>query len=144
MRRRPPIATRTDTLFPYTTLFRSVQGEAARRGHAVGRVRRTHRQREAAEHGRASGREHRRLRQRLAEAVAVEVADAADALFVGPAEAGVVDVVALEPAGAIGPRTARGREPTGGAGAGHGNAAEGELDPARPADSSASNSHPPQ
>src|SRR3546814_18161254 len=25
MRRRPPISTRTDTLFPYTTLFRSVQ-----------------------------------------------------------------------------------------------------------------------
>src|SRR3546814_4146529 len=26
MRRRPPRATRTDTLFPYTTLFRSVAG----------------------------------------------------------------------------------------------------------------------
>src|SRR3546814_20016847 len=26
MRRRPPISTRTDTLFPYTTLFRSAQG----------------------------------------------------------------------------------------------------------------------
>src|SRR3546814_19235521 len=26
MRRRPPIATRTDTLFPYTTLFRSLTG----------------------------------------------------------------------------------------------------------------------
>src|SRR3546814_18586083 len=25
MRRRPPISTRTDTLFPYTTLFRSVE-----------------------------------------------------------------------------------------------------------------------
>src|SRR3546814_18504892 len=25
MRRRPPISTRTDTLFPYTTLFRSVR-----------------------------------------------------------------------------------------------------------------------
>src|SRR3546814_5138654 len=25
MRRRPPRATRTDTLFPYTTLFRSIQ-----------------------------------------------------------------------------------------------------------------------
>src|SRR3546814_1821449 len=27
MRRRPPISTRTDTLFPYTTLFRSLQSE---------------------------------------------------------------------------------------------------------------------
>src|SRR3546814_5197008 len=26
MRRRPPISTRTDTLFPYTTLFRSTAG----------------------------------------------------------------------------------------------------------------------
>src|SRR3546814_17509303 len=26
MRRRPPRSTRTDTLFPYTTLFRSVRG----------------------------------------------------------------------------------------------------------------------
>src|SRR3546814_4748321 len=26
MRRRPPRSTRTDTLFPYTTLFRSAQG----------------------------------------------------------------------------------------------------------------------
>src|SRR3546814_12877019 len=29
MIRRPPISTRTDTLFPYTTLFRSVQGGAS-------------------------------------------------------------------------------------------------------------------
>src|SRR3546814_7197751 len=29
MRRRPPISTRTDTLFPYTTLFRSVVGDIA-------------------------------------------------------------------------------------------------------------------
>src|SRR3546814_6484269 len=28
MIRRPPRSTRTDTLFPYTTLFRSVQGDA--------------------------------------------------------------------------------------------------------------------
>src|SRR3546814_5337157 len=27
MIRRPPISTRTDTLFPYTTLFRSAQGK---------------------------------------------------------------------------------------------------------------------
>src|SRR3546814_364489 len=31
MIRRPPRSTRTDTLFPYTTLFRSVPGEHARR-----------------------------------------------------------------------------------------------------------------
>src|SRR3546814_1568232 len=29
MRRRPPISTRTDTLFPYTTLFRSRPGDHA-------------------------------------------------------------------------------------------------------------------
>src|SRR3546814_3910261 len=29
MRRRPPRSTRTDTLFPYTTLFRSRRGQAA-------------------------------------------------------------------------------------------------------------------
>src|SRR3546814_8301381 len=29
MIRRPPRSTRTDTLFPYTTLFRSAQGESA-------------------------------------------------------------------------------------------------------------------
>src|SRR3546814_12992836 len=39
MKRRPPRSTRTDTLFPYTTLFRSVQAHAAlggvhRLGHA--------------------------------------------------------------------------------------------------------------
>src|SRR3546814_12699433 len=28
MIRRPPRSTRTDTLFPYTTLFRSIEGEA--------------------------------------------------------------------------------------------------------------------
>src|SRR3546814_3428324 len=31
MLRRPPRSTRTDTLFPYTTLFRSARGAAARR-----------------------------------------------------------------------------------------------------------------
>src|SRR3546814_7315814 len=37
MRRRPPRSTRTDTLFPYTTLFRSRRGAvppAVDRGHA--------------------------------------------------------------------------------------------------------------
>src|SRR3546814_20791154 len=38
MIRRPPRSTRTDTLFPYTTLFRSVDAgaEAARRGEQKG------------------------------------------------------------------------------------------------------------
>src|SRR3546814_9243057 len=34
MIRRPPRSTRTDTLFPYTTLFRSVAGGLDRRGQA--------------------------------------------------------------------------------------------------------------
>src|SRR3546814_3812211 len=33
MIRRPPRSTRTDTLFPYTTLFRSPQGRASLRRH---------------------------------------------------------------------------------------------------------------
>src|SRR3546814_9055803 len=33
MIRRPPISTRTDTLFPYTTLFRSSLGLSLRPGH---------------------------------------------------------------------------------------------------------------
>src|SRR3546814_2356026 len=36
MIRRPPRSTRTDTLFPYTTLFRSQAGEAAFGEEAVG------------------------------------------------------------------------------------------------------------
>src|SRR3546814_10220218 len=35
MIRRPPRSTRTDTLFPYTTLFRSAQRVAAKRGETV-------------------------------------------------------------------------------------------------------------
>src|SRR3546814_15234365 len=35
MIRRPPRSTRTDTLFPYTTLFRSVNMKGAGRGAAV-------------------------------------------------------------------------------------------------------------
>src|SRR3546814_4076429 len=35
MRRRPPRSTRTDTLFPYTTLFRSIPVEAR---HVFGRA----------------------------------------------------------------------------------------------------------
>src|SRR3546814_19383395 len=35
MRRRPPISTRTDTLFPYTTLFRSCQAYAQASGRVL-------------------------------------------------------------------------------------------------------------
>src|SRR3546814_12385556 len=38
MIRRPPRSTRTDTLFPYTTLFRSRQFLDGRRGRAVGQA----------------------------------------------------------------------------------------------------------
>src|SRR3546814_12710776 len=37
MRRRPPISTRTDTLFPYTTLFRSYALGCVGKGNAVTR-----------------------------------------------------------------------------------------------------------
>src|SRR3546814_17948359 len=37
MLRRPPRSTRTDTLFPYTTLFRSVGDEAVARIDRIGR-----------------------------------------------------------------------------------------------------------
>src|SRR3546814_8676384 len=37
MRRRPPRSTRTDTLFPYTTLFRSVRYALSREGGALRR-----------------------------------------------------------------------------------------------------------
>src|SRR3546814_7461651 len=36
MIRRPPRSTRTDTLFPYTTLFRSADTQTVRHGIAVG------------------------------------------------------------------------------------------------------------
>src|SRR3546814_6254687 len=36
MIRRPPRSTRTDTLFPYTTLFRSSEGKARRQGAPAG------------------------------------------------------------------------------------------------------------
>src|SRR3546814_15325751 len=40
MIRRPPRSTRTDTLFPYTTLFRSAASEGARYGAPRDRLRR--------------------------------------------------------------------------------------------------------
>src|SRR3546814_9140325 len=58
MIRRPPRSTRTDTLFPYTTLFRSHEGIRRSRagGHEGGhglsriRIRRTDRHRHVGEH----------------------------------------------------------------------------------------------
>src|SRR3546814_10863731 len=40
MKRRPPRSTRTDTLFPYTTLFRSAQGDGENHQEQQGRDRR--------------------------------------------------------------------------------------------------------
>src|SRR3546814_4724042 len=59
MIRRPPISTRTDTLFPYTTLFRSAGGRLTR--HLVSRSRRDLRQRKqgAIRMGRSQGQLHR-------------------------------------------------------------------------------------
>src|SRR3546814_16892429 len=42
MRRRPPRSTRTDTLFPYTTLFRSLDGGVAHAGREGGGVEAVH------------------------------------------------------------------------------------------------------
>src|SRR3546814_4699277 len=44
MIRRPPRSTRTDTLFPYTTLFRSARGLRERVGRLVSHVRKTNRE----------------------------------------------------------------------------------------------------
>src|SRR3546814_5076244 len=47
MMRRPPRSTRTDTLFPYTTLFRSARSEAATLDVHFGAINRTERRIEA-------------------------------------------------------------------------------------------------
>src|SRR3546814_3367488 len=57
MIRRPPRSTRTDTLFPYTTLFRSTHGSTALQRRGVPRLER-HRGEEPRRHRRAG------LRQR--------------------------------------------------------------------------------
>src|SRR3546814_17999875 len=59
MIRRPPRSTRTDTLFPYTTLFRSL-----RRGDPARRCRRDRRDLRARVLGRQPGRPRRRDRDR--------------------------------------------------------------------------------
>src|SRR3546814_10759668 len=58
MIRRPPRSTRTDTLFPYTTLFRSCRGAGLRRELAeAGRPQHDHGARPAPQEGRREGRD---------------------------------------------------------------------------------------
>src|SRR3546814_3311398 len=60
MIRRPPRSTRTDTLFPYTTLFRSCRGSGGDRRGAQSAERGTPRARGVgARTGRGGGRRHR-------------------------------------------------------------------------------------
>src|SRR3546814_4689764 len=54
MIRRPPRSTRTDTLFPYTTLFRSGRGAAVRLAVELGDQRRRQRAKRGAFHDRAA------------------------------------------------------------------------------------------
>src|SRR3546814_3441117 len=62
MIRRPPRSTRTDTLFPYTTLFRSCGGRRSprprRRGARAGQTRRARRPDARSDVGRARSEEH--------------------------------------------------------------------------------------
>src|SRR3546814_10078490 len=62
MIRRPPRSTRTDTLFPYTTLFRSHAGRGLR--HPPGRVFPRSGQERAADHGFADPLRHGATRNR--------------------------------------------------------------------------------
>src|SRR3546814_1636417 len=66
MIRRPPRSTRTDTLFPYTTLFRSLWRRGACQGHA-GRDRGNLRPGRAWRGVDRSGRDRHRLRDRSEE-----------------------------------------------------------------------------
>src|SRR3546814_18118796 len=72
---RPPRSTRTDTLFPYTTLFRSAQsvgkGEAQRVGQAAVTI--------ALQHHALAARHHRHFGEREDDALAV-LADRRDAV----------------------------------------------------------------
>src|SRR3546814_10360273 len=68
MLRRPPGSTRTDTLFPYATLFRSPAGRRARdrraaRRRRMGRRASRRRGRDPAEIGQPAGRRRARLRR---------------------------------------------------------------------------------
>src|SRR3546814_20617623 len=57
MSRRPPRATRTDTLFPYPTLFRSAYGVGGRRLDRKGERRQPRRVHGGVEHNRIGARE---------------------------------------------------------------------------------------
>src|SRR3546814_6075036 len=82
MKRRPPRSTRTDTLFPYTTLFRSGQRTVERRSH-LGRHDRISRHGDdrrpawppsgAVAFGRTCDHRQRRPRARIAQAARSEV-----------------------------------------------------------------------
>src|SRR3546814_7125177 len=65
MIRRPPRSTRTDTLFPYTTLFRS--GSERRRKGCLSPVRAAQRNHSVAGHGAAAGKRRRAFRRRSEE-----------------------------------------------------------------------------
>src|SRR3546814_8509109 len=68
MIRRPPISTRTDTLFPYTTLFRSQRPRpAALRGAVRGTAAPAARDRERAEAGAGDHRTGRRSEEHTSE-----------------------------------------------------------------------------
>src|SRR3546814_5047648 len=61
MIRRPPRSTRTDTLFPYTTLFRSARAAHVRRDRDPGHLRlRAEPRRRGGHAARTRGRRHRR------------------------------------------------------------------------------------
>src|SRR3546814_19440315 len=67
MRRRPPRSTRTDTLFPYTTLFRSPVRAWRRHGCRTAQRARSRRQRRRAQRHRQGQRRRLRVRARSEE-----------------------------------------------------------------------------
>src|SRR3546814_11092636 len=112
MIRRPPRSTRTDTLFPYTTLFRSVVRSLVGEEHLVGRL--VADDREAREH-RAHEHERRRVGQRV-----VDPDGCADgARRVRPGEQPAADVAHVVDLAELGPPPgsghARSRQATGSA-----------------------------
>src|SRR3546814_2161696 len=74
MIRRPPRSTRTDTLFPYTTLFRSEVGDLrrAQAGHRVGLAHLPAEQVADRGHGEEADREHQHFGERALGGGAVE------------------------------------------------------------------------
>src|SRR3546814_3287138 len=108
MIRRPPISTRTDTLFPYTTLFRSEEGEQAWHALAadllvIGEAEVHRRVQAAVEEARRMGQRHRDEGFHVAGAAAV---GAAAVLAHLPGIAGPVLVVDRHHVGVAGQRDA--------------------------------------